>query len=130
VKSTWIIGFLVTSVLAIPAGTQENSGAQPTEGVTVTLPQQDSGSPANPSVQLQVPAGQDTGSYPERLEAVLGAMSAELEQIGQALRDGTISRAQAEYLNVERYYVALTRFQLLRDIRTRMRATSQNRTLR
>ena len=115
-KSRWIIGFLITCVLAIPGGAQENSGAQPAEGAIVTLPQQDSGSPANPSAQLQVPAGQDAGTYPERLEAVLGAMSAELGQIGQALRDGRISRAQAEYLRLERYYVALTRFQLLRTM--------------
>lgn len=113
-KSRWIIGFLITCVLAIPGSAQESSGAQPTEGAIVTLPKQDSGSPANPSAQLQVQDGQDAGIYPERLEAVLGAMSAELGEIGQALRDGRISRAQAEYLSLERYYVALTRFQLLR----------------
>src|SRR5271165_6722138 len=116
VKSRWIIGFLITCVLAIPGVTQENSGAQPTEGAIVTLPQQDSGSLANPSAQLQVPPGQDVGTYPERLEAVLSAMSAELGQIGQALRDGKISSTQAEYLSLERYYVALTRFQLLRTM--------------
>jgi len=116
VKSRWIIGLLITCVLAIPGGTQENSGAQPTESAIVTLPQQDLGSPANPSMQLQVPPGQDAGTYPERLEAVLAAMSAELGQIGQALRDGKISHAQAEYLSLERYYVALTRFQLLRTM--------------
>ena len=115
-KSRWVIGFLITCVLAIPSGAQEHNGAQSAEGAIVTLPQQDSGSPANPSAQLQVPAGQDAGSYPERLEAVLDAMSAELGQIGQALRDGRISRAQAEYLSLERYYVALTRFQLLRTM--------------
>jgi Spy/CpxP family protein refolding chaperone len=41
-------------------------------------------------------------------------MSAELGEIAQAAREGSISRDQAEYLSLERYYVALTRFQLLR----------------
>ncbi len=41
-------------------------------------------------------------------------MSAELGEIAQAAREGKISRDQAEYLGLERYYVALTRFQLLR----------------
>ena len=41
-------------------------------------------------------------------------MSAELGEIAQAAREGKISRDQAEYLSLERYYVALTRFQLLR----------------
>ena len=49
-----------------------------------------------------------------KLEEVLGAMSAELGEIAQAAREGKISRDQAEYLTLERYYVALTRFQLLR----------------
>ena len=56
----------------------------------------------------------DAGSYPAKLEEVLGAMSAELGEIAQAAREGKISRDQAEYLTLERYYVALTRFQLLR----------------
>jgi Spy/CpxP family protein refolding chaperone len=37
-----------------------------------------------------------------------------LGEIAQAAREGKISRDQAEYLSLERYYVALTRFQLLR----------------
>ena len=43
-------------------------------------------------------------------------MSAELAEIAQAAREGKISRDQAEYLSLERYYVALTRFQLLRTL--------------
>ena len=43
-------------------------------------------------------------------------MSAELGEIAQAAREGKISRDQAEYLSLERYYVALTRFQLLRTL--------------
>ena len=43
-------------------------------------------------------------------------MSAELAEIAQAAREGKIGRDQAEYLSLERYYVALTRFQLLRTL--------------
>ena len=43
-------------------------------------------------------------------------MSAELAEIAQAAREGKISRDQAEYLSLERYYVALSRFQLLRTL--------------
>jgi Spy/CpxP family protein refolding chaperone len=43
-------------------------------------------------------------------------MTAELGEIAQAAREGKISRAQAEYLSLERYYVALTRFQFLRTL--------------
>jgi Spy/CpxP family protein refolding chaperone len=105
VKSRWIIGLLMTCVLAISAGAQENGGAQPAEGT------------ASPATQLQAPAGlQDGKTYPEQLEAVLEAMTAELGEIAQAAREGKISRAQAEYLSLERYYVALTRFQFLRTL--------------
>jgi len=95
----------MTCVLATSAGAQENSRAQPAEGT------------ASPPAQLQAPAGlQDGRTYPEQLEAVLGAMTAELGEIAQAAREGKISRAQAEYLSLERYYVALTRFQFLRTL--------------
>ena len=104
-KSHWIIGLLMTCALAIFAGAQENGGAQPAEGT------------ASPPVQLQAPAGlQDGKTYPEQLEAVLQAMTAELGEIAQAAREGKISRPQAEYLSLERYYVALTRFQFLRTL--------------
>ena len=104
-KSRWIIGLLMTCLLAAFAGAQVNSSAQPAEG------------PASPPAQLQAPAGlQDGKTYPEQLEAVLEAMTAELGEIAQAAREGKISRAQAEYLSLERYYVALTRFQFLRTM--------------
>jgi Spy/CpxP family protein refolding chaperone len=96
---------LITCVLAIFAGAQENGGAQPAE------------STASPPAQLQAPAGlQDGKTYLEQLQAVLEAMTAELGGIAQAAREGKISRAQAEYLSLERYYVALTRFQFLRTL--------------
>ena len=116
-KSHWIISFLLTCALAIFANAQENSGVQTAEGTIANLARQNSGGATSPAMQLQAPAGsQDAGTYPERLEQVLGAMSAELGEIAQAAREGKISRDQAEYLSLERYYVALTRFQFLRTL--------------
>jgi len=107
----------MTGVLAISAAAQDNSASQPAEGPIANLARQQSGGTASAPTQLQAPAGsQDARPYPEQLEAVLGAMTAELGEIAQAVRDGKISRAQAEYLSLERYYVALTRFQFLRTL--------------
>lgn len=112
-KSRWIIGFLLTCALAISANALENSAAQSAEGPIANLARQNGAT--SPATQLPAPAElQDAGTYPDRLEQVLGAMSAELGQIAQATREGKISRDQAEYLSLERYYVALARFQLLR----------------
>ena len=114
-KSQWIIGFLLTCALAVSASAQENSGARSAEGPIANFAQQNLGGATSPATQLQAPPGlQDAGTYPGQLEEVLGAMSAELAVIAQAAREGKISRDQAEYLSLERYYVALTRFQLLR----------------
>ena len=115
-KSQWIIGFLLTCALAISANAQQNGNVQSAEGPIANFAQQNSGDAAGPAIQLQAPAGQDAGTYPARLEEVLGTMSAELATIAQAAREGKISRDQAEYLSLERYYVALTRFQLLRTL--------------
>ncbi len=116
-KSQWIIGFLLTCALAISANAQENSGVQSAEGPIANFARQDSSGDTSFATQLQAPAGlQDAGTYPDRLEEVVGAMSAELAEIAQAAREGKISRDQAEYLSLERYYVALTRFQLLRTL--------------
>ena len=112
-KSRVIIAGIIVSGLAISAGAQRNSGPQAAQD---SLAQPGSGSMASPPLRLPSGAGQDTGTYPERLEEVLGAMSAELGEIAQAAREGRISREQAEYLSLERYYVALTRFQLLRTM--------------
>jgi len=114
VKSRWIIGVLMTCVLATSAGGQE-SGAQPAQRPIANLTPQQSDGAASNARELRAPAGlQDGRTYPEQLEAVLGAMTAELGEVAQAARDGKISRAQVEYLSLERYYVALTRFQFLR----------------
>jgi Spy/CpxP family protein refolding chaperone len=117
VKSRWIIGFLLICALAISANAQENSGVQSAEGPVANFARQNPGGATSPATQLQAPAGlQDAGTYPGRLEEVLETMSAELAEIAQAARDGKISRDQAAYLSLERYYVALTRFQLLRTL--------------
>lgn len=110
-KSRAIIAGIIMSGLAISAGAQRYSGPQ---AVQDSFGQPGSGSAANPPVQLPPGAGQETAAYPERLQEVMEAMSAELAEIAQAAREGKISRDQAEYLSMERYYVALTRFQLLR----------------
>ena len=116
-KSRWIIVFLLMCVLALSANAQENSSAQSAEGPIANFAQQNVGGATSPATQLQAPAGmQGAGTYPDRLEEVLGAMSAELAEIAQAAREGKVSRDQAEYLSLERYYVALSRFQLLRTL--------------
>ena len=114
-KSRWMIMLLVISVGAVFSPAQENGTVSSAEGPIANLARQRSNSTTNALVQLQPSAStQDDQTYPARLEAVVGAMSTELGEIAQAAREGKISRDQAEYLSLERYYVALTRFQLLR----------------
>ncbi len=115
-KSRVMIGLLIAGVLVISAAGQDNSGLQPTEGVMASLPRQPSSSTAMVPSQLQVPPeSADAKVYPEQMQAVLQLMSDELGLIVQAVRDGKISRAEAEYLSVERYFVGLMRLQLVRS---------------
>jgi hypothetical protein len=123
-KSQGIIAFILVCLLAISAGAQAHGAAQPAEGPIAQLAQQASGETESPSAALV--AEQDAGTYPERLEAVVAAMSAELNEIAQAARERKISRDQAEYLSLERYYVALTRFQLLRAMYTTPQAPQES----
>jgi Spy/CpxP family protein refolding chaperone len=118
VKSKWTIGLLIIYVLVISAGAQQNDSAQPLEGAIISVPQQRSGEPTSPPTRLQPLGGgaPDAQSYPEQLESVLAAMSAELGEIAQAVREGKITHSQGEYLSLERYYVALARFQFLRTL--------------
>ena len=118
-KYRWIIALLIVSacVLAISVGAQEKKAAQAAEDTIIGTPQEQSGNAANPPSQSQSLLGsQDTKPYPEQLQAVLSAMTAELGEIAQAAQQGNITRNQAEYLSLERYYVALTRFQFLRTL--------------
>ena len=116
-KPRLIIGLLITSVLVISAGAQENSAARPADGVATTLRRQPSSTPDTPPAQLELPPGLASAKeYPQRMELVLQALSEELSVIAQAAREEKISHAQAEYLSLERYYVALTRFQFLRTL--------------
>ena len=106
-KSKGIIGLIIMCLLAIAATAQETKGVQARSGAIVSLPPQPSDGIARPRT-LQPPAGaQDFGTYPEQLESVLNTMSAELTEIAQAVREGKISRAQGEYLSMERYYASI-----------------------
>ena len=115
-KPRWMMALLITLVLAISAAAQDNSTAQLTNGVTAALSGQLTSSTPMPRAQLQVPPGSLDAAYPELMQEVLQGLSEDLVQITQAAHDGKISRAQAQYLSVEGYYVALTRFQLLRAL--------------
>jgi len=108
VKSKLIVGLLITGLLVISAGAQ---------AVMVTLPSQQSGSTVMAPAQLQAFSGaREAKSPPQQMEAVPQALSEDLGQIALAVRDGKITPEQAEYLSIERYYVGLMRFQLLRAL--------------
>lgn len=108
VKSKLIVGLVITGLLVISAGAQ---------AVIVTLPGQQSSSTVMAPVQLQAfPGAREAKSPPQQMEAVLQALSEDLGQIALAVRDGKITPEQAEYLSIERYYVGLMRFQLLRAL--------------
>ena len=115
-KPRWMMALLTTVVLVISAAAQDNSTSQTTNGVTAGLSGQQSSRTPMPRAQLQVAPGSLDAAYPELMQAVLQGVSEDLVQIAQAAHDGKISRAQAQYLSVESYYVALTRFQLLRAL--------------
>ncbi len=111
----WMMASLFALMLAISAAAQDGT-AQFANGVTARLSGQQPNSTSIPPAQLQVPSESLDARYPELMQAVLQGLSEDLVQITQAERDGNISRAQAQYLLVEGYYVALTRFQLLRAL--------------
>jgi Spy/CpxP family protein refolding chaperone len=115
-KPRWMMALLSTLVLVISAAAQDNSTAQPTNRVTAGLSGQQSSSTPMPRAQLQVPPGSLDAAYPDLMQEVLQGLSEDLVQITQGAHAGKISRAQAQYLSVESYYVALTRFQLLRAL--------------
>jgi len=116
VNSKVIIGLLLICNLAISGTSQEINPVQPQSGAIISLPSQQSRGTTQPPT-LQVPdGGQDAKPYPQQLESVLTTMSAELAEIAKAVHEGQISREQGEYLSLERYYVAMTRFQFLRTM--------------
>lgn len=115
-KRRWMLAFLITGVLVISAAGQENSSTQLTNGVWTRLSGQQSSSTAMLSGQAEQLPGSDNATYPELMQAVLQGLSEDLVQIEQAARDSKISREHAQYLRVECYYVALTRFQLMRAL--------------
>jgi len=102
VRSKSIVTFLIAAVLTISAGAQTNN-SQPAGGGAAPV--------------YLSPGPQDIkGQYAQQMDAVLQSVSQEWVQIAQASREGSIDRTQAEYLYVERYYVGLMRFQLLRAL--------------
>lgn len=102
-RSKLIMTFFIAAALTISAGAQDNNS------------QHASGAAA--PVYLSGSAPQDIkGQYAQQMDAVLQSVSQEWVQISQASREGSIDRAQAEYLYLERYYVGLMRFQLLRAL--------------
>ena len=120
-RSKLIIAFFMTSMLTLSAAGQDDSY----RGRIV----------AAAPMRLPASAPQDMKEpYQHQMEGVLQSVSQELGQIAQAVRDGSIDRSQAEYLSVERYYVGLMRFQLLRalyqnaDGATQRQSYSQART--
>ncbi len=113
-KSRLVVALLLTGMLALAAGAQQDSGVEPRPSMLASLPRQQSSSNAMPGAGLQQPSGSaEANTYAARMEAVLNTMTAELGEIAKAARDGKIGRAEAEYLSLERYYVALSRIQFL-----------------
>ena len=101
VRTKLMTALLTTAVLTISACAQDNNDQH---AMIAAAPK-----------HLSASGPQDIkDQYPQQMEAVLQSVSQELVQITQAVRDGSIDRSQAEYLSVERYYVGLMRFQLLR----------------
>ncbi len=127
-KTRLLIALLLSATLAISAGAQVNSEPQPIGVANANLPQQprrssEDGAP----IQLQVPSAMADSSpqYLQQMDAVLQAMSEEYGQIAQALQQGKITPAQAQYLWVERYYAGLMRLQLIRTISQTAQAQNQ-----
>ena len=115
-RPRWSIALLISGVLVISAGAQDTTSAQSTKiAMAHTSRQQPSGGGMSPAqMQVQPGLGNPNGIPQQQMDAVLGALSDDLVRIAQAVKDGNISRPQAEYLSVESYYVGLARFQLLR----------------
>lgn len=126
VKTRWIIGLLITGALVVSAAAQDNSGAQLTQGMSASLPRQQLNSTPTPPALEASPVFGGIEAYLPQMQGVLEALSEELGLMAQAVHDGKVNRAQAEYLSVERYYTALMRLQLLRTLRQNQDETNQS----
>ena len=116
-KARLMMALLIAGALTLSASAQERSKAQPVGGVTVSLPRmQSSGATSPPELSQATPATGEANGYPQDMETVLRGMAEELGQVTQAFRDGKITHEQADYLIIERYYVGLMRFQVLRTL--------------
>jgi Spy/CpxP family protein refolding chaperone len=113
VKARFMMTLLVAGALTLSAGAQERYKAQSVGDGTVSLPR---GATSSPELSQPTPATGEATGYPQDMETVLRGMAEELGQVAQAFRDGKITREQADYLIIERYYVGLMRFQVLRTL--------------
>jgi len=105
------------AILSVAAVGQENNAAETRNAVIESLPPPQSSGPMTPDVQLQAPkVSLNASTYQGRMDVVLRAMSEELSEIAQQVHDGKISSAEGDYLYLERYYIALSRFQYLRTL--------------
>ena len=112
-----LAGLLVMAILSVAAVGQENNADERGNAVVASLPRPQSSGPMAPDVRLQAPkVSLNASAYEGRMDVVLRAMSAELSEIAQQVHDGKISPAEADYLYLERYYIALSRFQYLRTL--------------
>jgi hypothetical protein len=121
-----VVGLLIIPMVSVAASGQENNAAETRNAVVASLTRLQSSGPVTPDVQLQEPnASLNANAYEGRMDAVLRAMSAELGEIAQQVRDGKINRAEGDYLCLERYYIALSRFQFLRTLYQRQGEDNQ-----
>jgi hypothetical protein len=112
-----LAGLLLIAILCVAAVGQDNNAGVSGIAVVASLPRPQSSGPLTPDVELQAPkVSLNASTYEGRMDVVLRAMSAELSEIAEQVRDGKISPAEGDYLYLERYYIALSRFQYLRTL--------------
>jgi len=115
-KSRMLVGCIVVAGLAISAVTQDSSGPQYDAAAKIRseppvwtgefkLEQQ---APINPRDLMK--------AYREGMEQVFEKTCHDLEQITQAVHQGTVSREQAEYASIQRYQLGLMTFELLQTL--------------
>ncbi len=110
-----MIRVLIAGVLVVSAGAQDNIGPQqPADNIIAASPG-DSSIPAIVNAQPQAPLGTSDllQAYRQGMALVFQKTCEELEQIAQAVHNGSMSREQAEYSSLERYEVGMMTFQLL-----------------
>ncbi len=116
-KRRMMVGFVVTVVLFVSAGAQAASTQQlrsdktdlrngPSSVAAVTADERQA--PTSPRELLQ--------AYQEQMNKVVEKTCTDLQQIAQAVRNGTMTREQAEYSSIQRFQLGFMTFQLLRTL--------------